>query len=176
MNTIHLLRRHLPPVFLIVLCGVAFAQMPPGGGDRRGPRAGGMADLPRRDTGQRPGPPVIAVTDPLSAFERELPSLRVDLKLTPEQVAHWDSFARALRDAAEAGRGVARLTAGLRTGDDTPALGKSLEMLGGLASQRAWALNEASRAYAVLEPRMSPEQVSLLSRRFRQAATDPLGP
>lgn len=174
MNLTRHARTHLLTFVLIVFCGNALAQMP--GGDRRGRGPGGMGDMPRREAGLRPGMAAAPVTDPLSAFERELPSLRMDLRLAPEQVANWDSFSRALRDAAEAGRNVARLAASVRIGDDVPPLGKTLETLGSFATQRATALAEANRVYAILDAQFAPEQKSMLSRRFRQALTEPLGP
>jgi hypothetical protein len=177
MNTFTLFRRHFPVFALLLFCGAALAQMP-GGGDRRAGRGQGpgMGDMPRREAGPRAGPAVAPVTDPLSAFERELPSLRMDLKLAPEQVSNWDNFARAVRDAAEAGRGVTRLATSMRVGEDVLPLAKVLEALDGFAGQRAAALNQANRAYAALDAQLAPEQKSMLGRRFRQAVTEPLGP
>ena len=46
-------------------------------------------------------PPLL---DPVVAIERELPSLRIDLKLTADQTPLFDSFERQVRNTAEAGR------------------------------------------------------------------------
>ncbi|MDX2218066.1 MAG: hypothetical protein SF172_03505 [Burkholderiales bacterium] len=174
LHTLH--SRWILAFALLFFCGAALAQMPGGGGDRRGRGPGGMGEMPRREAGPRPGPPAAPVTDPLSAFERELPSLRMDLRLAPEQVANWDALARAIRDAAEANRGVARMAASLRLGEEVPPLGKALDALGALANQRAAALAEANRAHAALDTQLSTEQKSNLTRRFRQALMEPLGP
>lgn len=174
IHTCTLCKRYVLAFILLFFCGAVLAQMP--GGDRRGRGPGGMGDLPRRESGPRHGPAVAPVTDPVSAFERELPSLRMDLRLAPEQVANWDAFARAMREAAEAGRSVARLSASLRVGDESQPMGKTLETLGGFATQRAAALTEANRAYTALDAQFAPEQKSMLARRFRQAVIEPLGP
>lgn len=176
MNTCSIYKQLLVAITLLLTCSMTLAQMPGGGGDRRGRGPGGMGDMPRREAGPRPGPAAAPVTDPISAFERELPSLRMDLRLAPEQVSQWDAFARAVREAADAGRGVTRLAAGLRIGDESQPLNKTLELLGTLATQRANALTEANRAYGALDAQFAPEQKSMLARRFRQSVTEPLGP
>src|SRR5690242_3048284 len=55
--------------------------------------------------------------DAIIAIERELPSLRIDLKLSPAQAALFDSFERDVRDAADAGRLRPRHVAAFRSDD-----------------------------------------------------------
>ncbi len=167
------LQRTFFAVLFITASTAALAQMPPGG-DRRGRGMGGN-DMPRRDAGPRQAMPPAPPSDPLTAFERELPSLRMDLKLEPAQVSQWDTLSRAIRDAAEAQRALTKLSMGARSGEEEKPLGQWLELLDGLAQKRAASLAEARKVYAAMESGLAPAQRSLLDRRFRQAQTEPLG-
>lgn len=168
------LQRTFFALLFLTVSTAALAQMPPGG-DRRGRGMGGN-DMPRREAGPRQAMPPAPPSDPLTAFERELPSLRMDMKLEPAQVSAWDTLARAIRDAAEAQRALTKLAMGARTGEEEKPLGQWLELLDGLAQKRAASLTEARKSYTALEPALAPAQRSLLDRRFRQAQTEPLGP
>src|SRR4029077_1589556 len=55
--------------------------------------------------------------EPVEAIERELPSLRIDLKLTPEQASFFDSYERQVMLAANAERIRARHVAAFRADD-----------------------------------------------------------
>src|SRR3982750_496887 len=87
-------------------------------GGRQGSR-GEPSMGPSRRGEQNPRPANPALADPIVAIERELPSLRTDLKLTTEQAALFDSFEREARDAADAGRLRPRHLTALRADDGT---------------------------------------------------------
>src|SRR5512138_2109710 len=83
-----------------VLSGAAHAQY--GGRPRERGETGSNRGFHPGDANPRGA--AQSLTDPAAALERELPSLRIDLKLVAEQSALFDSFERGVRDAAEAGR------------------------------------------------------------------------
>lgn len=92
---------------LLVALGLSFAaeaQMRPGrgGGGGTGQRPPSMENDGPGSSYYRGGSALAA--DPVAALERELPSLRVDLKITREQAPYWESFERGVRDVAELGR------------------------------------------------------------------------
>src|SRR5690242_18750303 len=67
-----------------------------------------------------------AAAEPFAALERELPSLKDDLKLDARQSDAWNAFERDVRDAAESARSRRRHILALRTGGAAPATAPSL--------------------------------------------------
>ena len=117
-----------------------------------------------------------APADPLAAVERELPSLRIDLKLTAEQGPLFDSFERQVRNAAEAARLRARHVAAYRTDDASAITAKAI--VGTLADdddQRAEAARQSLARLTALYETLSPDQRTQFDRRIIQALRDPLG-
>jgi hypothetical protein len=114
-------------------------------------------------------------SDPFSSLERELISLKGDLKLRPEQAGAWTAFERDVRAAAENNRTQRRRILGLREANP-PATASSL--LGSLAddareqAQATAALREHLRA---LYEKLDPAQRAMLDRRVVQSQTEPLG-
>jgi hypothetical protein len=138
--------------------------------DRTEPRA--------RMQGEQSGrSPAVQVTDPMIAIERELPSLRADLGLSADQTALFDSFAREVRDAADAGRMRPRHLSALR-GDDGNAVMKAANVLGTIAdddAQRADATHQALEKMKALLAALTPEQQRQFDRRIIQSLREPLG-
>jgi hypothetical protein len=133
-------------------------------GSTRSPRSGDA----------NPRGPTQPLFDPVAAIERELPSLRIDLKLTADQTPLFDSFERQVRVAAEAGRMRARhlsafrVDEGIHTADTVP---RRLPTTTG-ACQRG---TPRSRADDALYGSLSPEQRKYFDRRIIQSLRDPLG-
>lgn len=114
--------------------------------------------------------------DPVTAIERELPSLRIDLRLTADQTPLFDSFERQVRTAADAGRSRARHLSAFRIDDGGTVtadrvLGTIADDDGQLADAARLALERMNALYAAL----SPDQQKQFDRRIIQALRDPLG-
>lgn len=139
----------------------------------------------RGDTGSprtaRPGEDNPRVTvqpllDPAAAIERELPSLRVDLKLTGDQGPLFDSFERQLRNTAEAGRTRVRHLATFRVGVATTTTADTV--LGTIAdddAQRADAARLALERMTALYAALTADQRTRFDRRIIQSLREPLG-
>jgi hypothetical protein len=125
---------------------------------------------------EQPGKHAAAPFDPVMAIERELPSLRIDLKLTSAQAALFDSFQRNVRDAADAARTRLKHVAAVHASD-----GKNITALALVNSVaeddmlRADAMKEANARIKALYDQLTSEQKTLLDRRFALALRDPLG-
>lgn len=131
-------------------------------------------DTPRNDSAAKPT--VAPVTDPMLAIEREMTSLRVDLKLTPEQTPLFDSLDREVRNAARASRERTRQLAGFRLDDGSTVAATSI--IGTIAEadiQRGDAMRLVSSKLDTLQAAFTPEQRKQLDRRFVQAMREPLG-
>ena len=116
-------------------------------------------------------------TDPFSALERELPSLKVDLLLKAEQVPAWSLFERDIRDLAEIGRQRTRYLMALRDPGDKP-LPSAAEVLTRLADEdrrRADATADLNRHFDALHAMLDDTQRRMLDRRVVLSQTEPLG-
>jgi hypothetical protein len=158
---------------LLALALPGTAQSPGGSRDRS--RPGG--DLGARMQQDRAAPPRSpTVTDPMMALERELPSLRTDLKLNAEQQRLWDAFERGARDAAEMSRARLKRMAAIRDEPDKSI--SAVAFVNGIAGddiQRAEAMKEACVKLQALYETLSAEQKALLDRRVLLAQKEPLG-
>jgi hypothetical protein len=144
-------------------------QRPQRGSGSQPPTRSGDADL-RGSGAPRP------LTDPLGAVERELPSLRIDLKLTAEQSPLFDSFERQVRNAAEAARVLARHVSAFRVGDASTLSADTV--LGTIVdddTQRAAEVRLALERMTALYAALTPEQRRQFDRRIIQALREPLG-
>lgn len=163
----------LRTAFALLACTAvaAHAQV---GGPRR-PRAESPQQLHRSDE-RAPQAPSALGADPVFALERELPSLRADLGLRPDQQAPWSAFERAVRDTAELQRQRTRKLMAPRP-VDAPAP-DALAVVAAMAEDdrlRAEAMAASlERLRAVCET-LAPAQRALLDRRALLAITDPLG-
>lgn len=114
--------------------------------------------------------------DPVVAVERELPSLRIDLKLTADQEPLFDSFERQLRDAAEDGRLRDGHVLAFRSDDGSTVTADAV--LGTLASDdagRADAMRLAGERMKALYATLTEEQRKQFDQRIVQSLRDPLG-
>jgi hypothetical protein len=105
-----------------------------------------------------------------------LPSLRIDLKLTPEQASYFDSYERQVRLAANAVRIRARHVDAYRTDDGSTV--KAAAILRTIADDDAdradadrLAIERLDALYAVL----TPDQQKQFDTRTTQSLRDPLG-
>ena len=117
-----------------------------------------------------------AAAEPFAAMERELPSLRDDLKLDAHQADAFNVFERDVRDAAESGRSRRRHILALRSGGEAPA--KAATLLSSLAEDArisAESSADAQRHLDALYTLLDDNQRRLLDRRIVQSQTEPLG-
>ena len=159
----------------------ALAQFPGGGGGGGGPggRRGGMergAERPNAERGTTPR--AAAPIDPLAAIQRELPSLKADLKLSGEQSTAWDAFAAGVRQSANAYANRVRREALARPREDAGEPAPALNYFATLAdedAQRAEAMRETRVRLAALLELLSAEQRKMFDRRIAQSQREPLG-
>ncbi|MEO8384552.1 MAG: Spy/CpxP family protein refolding chaperone [Betaproteobacteria bacterium] len=140
-----------------------------GGGDQSRQR-----DTPRNDSAAKPT--IAPVTDPMLAIEREMTSLRIDLKLTPEQAPLFDGLDREVRNAARASRDRTRQLSAFRLDDGSTVAATSI--IGTIAEadmQRGEAMRQVSGKLDLLLPALTPEQRKQFDRRIVQAMREPLG-
>lgn len=143
--------------------------------------------VPRRDRGGSPrdqqqkhetpkAATASAAQEPFAALARELPSLKVDLKLTADQVNAWSVFERDVRDLAEMERARRRHLMSLREeGAKAPT---AVAMIATLVEEdrlKADATRELKEHLDQLYARLDDAQRSLLDRRVVLSQTEPLG-
>ena len=117
-----------------------------------------------------------ALVDPAGAIERELPSLRIDLKLTADQTPLFDSFERQVHNTAEAGRTRARHLSAFRIDDgNTVPANLVLSTIANDDAERADAARLALDRMTVLYAGLTPDQQRQFDRRIIQALREPLG-
>ena len=117
-----------------------------------------------------------AGSEPYGALERELPSLKVDLKLTAAQVDAWSLFERDVRDVAEMDR--ARRRHVLALGQSTEKAPTAVAMIGTLAEEdrvKAEATADLKRHLDALYAKLDDAQRAMLDRRVVLSQTEPLG-
>jgi len=154
------------------LSGAARAQY----GGRSRERGDGASTRSSRPGDANPRAGAQSLADPAAALERELPSLRIDLKLTADQIPLFDGFEREVRDAAEVGRTRARHLATLRSDDTGTATADSvLGTIVGDDSARADATRRALERMTALYAALTPEQRKQFDRRVLQSLREPLG-
>jgi len=145
------------------------------GNRQRNPGDGGSKNSQRSgDSNPRvAAPPVV---DPAAALERELPSLRIDLKLGAEQSPLFDSFERQVHSTAEAGRTRARHLSAFRIDDgSTVPANQVLSTIANDDAERADAARLALDKMTVLYAALTPDQQRQFDRRIIQALREPLG-
>ncbi|HEX4858041.1 MAG TPA: Spy/CpxP family protein refolding chaperone [Usitatibacteraceae bacterium] len=160
-------------ILLAVAAGAAQAQTMPRGG-----RGEGGAQRPQQaPRGERPETRgSTAVTDPIAALERELPSLRLDLKLDGPQAALFDSFQRAVRDASEAARARLKQLMAFRLDDASTVSAASIVQAVADADQaRAAAMAAVIARMDALYASFSADQRKMFDRRVMQSQREPLG-
>jgi len=167
-------RALLAALATLPLARAGSAQAQFGGGRQRGDFGGGGRS--RTKDSSDSGHPAKSTPDPAEAIMRELPSLRADLKLTPEQGTAFDGFERQMRELADIARDRARHVEGYHHDDGSALPAASiLETLSGDDAARAeasrLALDRLRAVYAVLDG----DQRQQFDRRIREALRDPLG-
>ena len=136
----------------------------------------GRRDRPSspRDT-YRESPRATVPDDPFSALERELPSLKADLKLTSEQVGAWSNFERDVRQVAEMDRDARKRLIALRGADNKPG---ALELVNRLADEernKSVATDDLRRHLEALYSLFDDAQRKMFDRRLWLSQTEPLG-
>jgi hypothetical protein len=170
----------------LLLCGcllmaspVIAQGMPGGGGKHRGGGETSRANATERKAS--PGAPL--TVDPIAAIQRELPSLKADLKLSAEQSALWDSFAASVRQVGNIIQTRARREAMARPRGDAPAAEPTdyppaVTFIASLADedvQRGDAMREMKGRVATLAESLTAEQRKMFDRRIAQSQREALG-
>ena len=114
--------------------------------------------------------------DPAGAIERELPSLRIDLKLTADQAPLFDSFERQVRNAADAERLRLRHFSAFRVDDAGSVTALTVQStMADDDAQRADATRQALERVKALYAALDPAQQKHFDQRILQAIREPLG-
>jgi LTXXQ motif family protein len=154
------------------VAGTASAQF--GGRPRDRSDSGSARSAKPGDSSQRAA--MQQLFDPVIAIERELLSLRIDLKVTADQATLFDSFERQVRNAAEAGRMRARHLAAFRTEEGGTVTADTI--FGTIAeddAERAEASRLALERMTALFEALTPDQRKQFDRRMIQSLREPLG-
>jgi len=145
------------------------------GGGRRDRGTENQNRGPRNDTSTQK-PQAAPVSDPIAAVERELPSLRIDMKLDAQQAPLFDRFERMVREAGSAARNRSRHLSAFRLDDGSTVSASSL--VGTVAAddqQRADAMRGVMDCLEQLYAALQPDQRKQFDRRIMVAVRDPLG-
>ena len=171
---------HIAIAAILLSSTIAGAQIGGGGRQRGGGEKTGMArSAPERSAAAHGA----VVADPIAAINRELPSLKVDMKIAPEQLALWHAFSTSVREANNLSINRAKREAMARPRDDRakPDLTDAppaLVMIAALAdddAQRADAMGQVKNRTAALVDALTPEQRRMFDRRIALAQREPLG-
>jgi len=161
----------------MLLATLAFAAPGDAGAQAYPRRDRSAAPVSPRESGDQAHRPAAAQppADPIASIERELPSLKSDLKLTADQAAAWSAFERDVRDVAEMGRAGRRHVMAIGT---APEGSSSLTLVQAVAEDdrmRAEAMADLRSHLQALYDALAADQRQLLDRRVVQSQTDPLG-
>jgi hypothetical protein len=170
-------------IVLIFVSMVAFAQFPGGrkqGGDGNFSGKKGDMSRPMEKSEPRAAPQNL---DPIIAIEHELPSLAVDLRLTPQQAGLWTAFAREARDVAQLsrmkGRRFIQQAHALKKENDKPAPAPgAMEVFTTMAEddrQKADAMADLLERLKLLYASLDDKQRMQFDGRILQAQREPLG-
>jgi len=117
-----------------------------------------------------------AAADPITALERELPSLKVDLRLTAAQVEAWSAFERDVRDVAEMDRVRAKRALALRGAEESHKT--AMAVVSSIAEDdrlKAEASADLRRHLEKLYALLDEAQRRMLDRRVVMSQTEPIG-
>lgn len=135
--------------------------------------------LPAQVPQERPRPcdpsSLDTAPDPYGTLERELPSLKVDLALRPDQAATWSAFERGVRVVAELDRHRLRQMLPLRDRKrEAPLATAVLGMLAELDRRKSEATHVLHRELVALYDGLDEKQQRMLDRRLALSQSDPL--
>lgn len=153
----------------------AAAQVGGGGRGRGGSEGGPRQNKPPAERTDAK-PTVAPVTDPMVAIERELPSLRIDLKLEREQGVLFDGFQRFVRDAADASRQRVRQLLSFKFDDgSTVGAGSIVSTIAEADIARGEAMRGVTEKMDALYNALNADQRRMFDRRIKQSQREPLG-
>ncbi|MBL8525684.1 MAG: Spy/CpxP family protein refolding chaperone [Betaproteobacteria bacterium] len=169
----------LKPLLLaaLLLSTAVEAQFPPGGGGgrQRGGEGPGKS-RPERAPDSTPAVRTSPASDPIAAIHRELPSLRIDMKITGEQVAAWNAFAATVRQINDIVQTRIRRESAARSSDAEPVpIPAFIDILIDEESRRLDAMRELKARVGALTETLNPEQRRMFDRRIAQSQREPLG-
>jgi hypothetical protein len=166
-------------VALLIAAAGADAQSPSGG---RGRSRG--SDLPRPNA-EKSAPRANPASDAIAAIQSELPSLRVDLKLSAEQTPAWNAFSTSVRQVRDislasakrlmAARALAESPKSESATAEPPSALLFITTLVDEERQRSTAMSEMQIALKALMEILSADQRRMFDRRIALAQREPLG-
>lgn len=166
-------------VTLLIAASAADAQSPSGG---RGRQRG--SDFPRPNA-EKSAPRANPANDAIAAIQSELPSLKVDLKLSTEQTPAWNAFSASVRQVRDISLASAKRLMAARALADTPKSESTtaeppsallfISTLVDEEHQRAAAMSEMQVALKALLEILSADQRKMFDRRIALAQREPLG-
>lgn len=161
----------------VALALAALMLLPLAADAQQRPQRGGGESMIRRDKGEAPKTDTRSGgQEPYSALERELPSLKVDLKLNDDQLNAWLVFERDVRDVAEMDRSRRKHLMALREAGERPPT--AITVITTLAEEdrnRADATADLKRHLETLYARLDDSQRRTLDKRVVLSQTEPLG-
>ena len=162
---------------LVLFSTAAEAQFPGGGMGGGRQRGGGDKGNTSRNAPDKAASHGAVAADPIAAIYRELPSLKVDMKLTAEQVPVWDAFAAGVREANNAAINRAKRAAMAPKPDasDAPSAQQMIATLADEDAQRADVMMGVKDKVGALVAVLNTEQRRMFDRRIAQAQQEPLG-
>lgn len=133
-------------------------------------------DFQQREREPKRGSIASSLQEPFAALERELPSLKVDLLLTREQVGAWSTFERGVRELAEMDRARRKHLLALRDAEGgPPSASRLIGMLAADDRRKAEASAELERRFGALYATLDAAQQAAIDRRVVLSQTQTLG-
>lgn len=179
----NIIRNFCAAFAVVLLIGAMAANAQPSSGGR-GHQRGGNTDTPRPKA-ESVAPRTNPTSDPIAAINSELPSLKVDLKLSAEQTPAWQSFEASVGEvrnislagvkremAARAQSSAARVAA---INANPPSALSFFALLVDEEQQRATAMSDMRLALKALMEILNAEQRKMFDRRIALAQQEPLG-
>lgn len=159
-----------------LIAGAAAASARAQFGGRQRDRGDGSGPRSSRFGNANPSTATKPQVDLAVAIERELLSLRIDLKLTADQTPLFDSFERQVRNAADAERLRLRHFSAFRVDDAGSVTALTVQStMADDDAQRAEATRQALERVKTLYAALDPAQQKHFDQRILQAIREPLG-
>lgn len=166
---------------LLIGTMAANAQSPSGG---RGHQRGGNSDTPRPKTDYA-APRANPARDPIAAINSELPSLKVDLKLSAEQTPAWNAFEASVWEVRNISLAGVKRELAARAQSSAPRIAainanppSALSFIATLVDeeqQRAAAMADMRVTLKLLVEVLNADQRKMFDRRIALAQQEPLG-
>ena len=158
----------------LALAAALAACIPDAGAQSPG-RMRNRGEVSREDSPRNTQPRAPAF-EPFAALERELPSLKADLKLSASQADAWNVFERDVRHAAELERSRVRAQMAMRDASKEPPTALALaQAWADFDRRKAEATADIVRHLGSVQDLLDEGQRRMLDRRIALSQSEPLG-